>query len=158
DGDVLLRDVKRLAVAVLLARHWPREGGRHDVRLTIGGFLARAGIKGDAVAAMVKAKATADKGKEGGGSGQASGAAVERHAGGSGTRGMPSRMEAFDEKVATRAAKWLDYQTQDERPAKATSEQAPEFSEECIALLFANQHCERLRYVAKWGMWLVWDG
>jgi putative DNA primase/helicase len=40
----------------------------------------------------------------------------------------------------------------------APDEQAPAFSEEAIALQFADRHCEGLRYVAKWGMWLVWDG
>jgi putative DNA primase/helicase len=35
---------------------------------------------------------------------------------------------------------------------------APEFSEEALALRFANQHASRLRYVAKWGTWFIWDG
>jgi hypothetical protein len=36
DDDELLRQVRRLAVAVLLARHWPAEGGRHEAALTVG--------------------------------------------------------------------------------------------------------------------------
>lgn len=34
----------------------------------------------------------------------------------------------------------------------------PAFSEEALALRFADLHCDRLRYVAKWGRWMKWDG
>ena len=36
--------------------------------------------------------------------------------------------------------------------------EAPEFSEEQIALSFAEQHVDDLRYVAPWGRWLRWNG
>ena len=35
---------------------------------------------------------------------------------------------------------------------------APAFSEEAIAILFATTHADKLRYVSKWGTWLIWDG
>jgi putative DNA primase/helicase len=35
---------------------------------------------------------------------------------------------------------------------------APAFSEEAIALNFANQHAADLRYVARWNQWFCWDG
>jgi phage/plasmid-associated DNA primase len=35
---------------------------------------------------------------------------------------------------------------------------APAFSEEHIALEFANMHADELRYVAEWGQWFIWDG
>jgi putative DNA primase/helicase len=35
--------------------------------------------------------------------------------------------------------------------------EAPEFSEEAIALLFAELHADSLRYVAAWGKWLIWE-
>ena len=34
----------------------------------------------------------------------------------------------------------------------------PEFSDEALALRFADRHKERLRFVAAWGRWLIWDG
>lgn len=34
----------------------------------------------------------------------------------------------------------------------------PAFSDEALALRFAEQHKDELRYVAKWGRWLLWDG
>ena len=59
DDDKLLRQVRRLAVAVMLARHWPAEGARHDAALTVGGFLARAGLDEDEAALMLEAIAEA---------------------------------------------------------------------------------------------------
>ena len=34
----------------------------------------------------------------------------------------------------------------------------PEFSDEALALHFAEKHADRLCYVAAWGKWLVWTG
>ena len=34
----------------------------------------------------------------------------------------------------------------------------PEFSEESLALRFAEQHALDLRYVDMWSKWLIWDG
>jgi putative DNA primase/helicase len=34
----------------------------------------------------------------------------------------------------------------------------PEFSDEALALLFAERHAHDLRFVAKWGKWLSWTG
>jgi putative DNA primase/helicase len=35
---------------------------------------------------------------------------------------------------------------------------APAFSEEAIAIDFANRHAKDLRYVARWNQWFCWDG
>jgi putative DNA primase/helicase len=35
---------------------------------------------------------------------------------------------------------------------------APEFSDEAIALAFAEEHRDRLRYVAAWARWQLWSG
>ena len=35
---------------------------------------------------------------------------------------------------------------------------APPYSEEALALAFAERHANTLRYVAEWGQWLIWDG
>ena len=39
-----------------------------------------------------------------------------------------------------------------------SSDRAPAFSEELIALAFAEKHSAQLQYVDTWGQWLVWDG
>jgi putative DNA primase/helicase len=35
---------------------------------------------------------------------------------------------------------------------------APPYSEEALALTFAERHASTLRYVAEWDQWLIWDG
>src|SRR5215472_18304595 len=37
-------------------------------------------------------------------------------------------------------------------------ERPPTFSDEALALRFAGQHKDQLRYVAAWGKWLICDG
>ena len=34
----------------------------------------------------------------------------------------------------------------------------PNFSDEAIALKFTETHSDKLRYVAAWGKWLLWNG
>jgi putative DNA primase/helicase len=34
----------------------------------------------------------------------------------------------------------------------------PEFTDEALALQFAEEYSTSLRYVAAWGQWLEWDG
>jgi putative DNA primase/helicase len=41
--------------------------------------------------------------------------------------------------------------------APVTEEIAPAFSEEALALAFATCHAAKVRYVAKWGSWLLYD-
>jgi putative DNA primase/helicase len=38
------------------------------------------------------------------------------------------------------------------------TDSAPQYSEEAMALEFATRHANDLRYVSKWGQWLIWDG
>ena len=47
---------------------------------------------------------------------------------------------------------------EDEAPATPADVAAPAFSEEALALLFADLHADELRYVAKWGTWMHYDG
>jgi putative DNA primase/helicase len=41
---------------------------------------------------------------------------------------------------------------------KDDDEDAPQFSDEHLALRFAHRHRSDLRYVALWGKWMKWDG
>jgi len=38
------------------------------------------------------------------------------------------------------------------------NETIPAFSEEALALQYAEQHAPRVRYVSEWGKWMLWDG
>jgi hypothetical protein len=41
--------------------------------------------------------------------------------------------------------------------ANANTNGAPRISEEDLALQFAETHAARMRYVAPWNKWLIWD-
>lgn len=41
---------------------------------------------------------------------------------------------------------------------KPANDTVPEFSEEAIALTFADRYTDQLRFVADWGRWLIWNG
>jgi putative DNA primase/helicase len=44
------------------------------------------------------------------------------------------------------------------KPKPPGAERAPEFSEDRLALRFAERHGSDLRYVSAWGKWLAWTG
>jgi putative DNA primase/helicase len=46
----------------------------------------------------------------------------------------------------------------EQQPENEIDEVAPAFSEEALALEFSRTHATTLRYVAKWGKWLIYDG
>lgn len=48
--------------------------------------------------------------------------------------------------------------TADEADAAPDDIRAPEFSDEALALRFAERHQRNLRYVVAWARWMVWDG
>jgi hypothetical protein len=116
EDDQLLRQVRRLAVAVMLARHWPEEGARHDAALTVGGLLARAGLNEDATALMLEAIATAAGDEQAADRAQAGRDAVRQHDKGGDTRGLPKLVDIFGEKVASKVAEWLNYKWQPQAP------------------------------------------
>jgi putative DNA primase/helicase len=68
---------------------------------------------------------------------------------------------AYDEKVKNRAA--LRLASTNEPPPPPPGEpgddpRPPAFSDDALALRFAEQHANDLRFVAKWGQWLSWTG
>jgi len=55
DNDDLLMRARLLASICLLARYWPGSGVRHDAALSLGGFLARAGLPTPQIKYLVEA-------------------------------------------------------------------------------------------------------
>ncbi len=55
EATMLQRAVRRLAAATLLVRHYPAEGGRHDLALALSGFLLRNGYSADETAEFMEA-------------------------------------------------------------------------------------------------------
>jgi putative DNA primase/helicase len=43
-------------------------------------------------------------------------------------------------------------------PPNGKFEYAPEYSDEALALFFADRHAGNIRYVHMWGRWMIWDG
>jgi putative DNA primase/helicase len=41
---------------------------------------------------------------------------------------------------------------------KLRQECPPTYSDEALALRFAERHVDELRYVAAWSKWLIWNG
>lgn len=112
----------KLAAACLLATCWAGPGGRHDLSLTVIGWLMRSGWSPDATAAFVAhvvaaAGGDADLEKR---IATATDTAT-RLAEGRTVRGFTAIVGAFGRPVATTAAKWLGIET---KPASKTSPMA----------------------------------
>jgi predicted P-loop ATPase len=106
----LSRAVMKIGVGVMLLRHWPPKGTRHESVLVLGGFLARAGwqpaevdyfvetictVHGEADDPRAHAKTAEDS--------------AERHQEGGNVYGMPKMIEYFGESVAKGIANIMKY-------------------------------------------------
>jgi putative DNA primase/helicase len=158
----------------LLAKYWPREGGRHNAALAIGGVMARSGISSGRAAQLVEATANAANDNQCRDRKTAARDAAEAYAAGKNTFGFSQLREIFGESVARRVCEWLGYHdsniglfrvaTDDAplQPSQASLQpmpaEAPEFTDEFMALRFAEHHADDLRYVASRGQWMHYDG
>jgi Bifunctional DNA primase/polymerase, N-terminal len=119
NGDELVRCAKLLAALCLFARNWPpkpnpgESGGRHDAALTVGGFLARCGLKLPHVKLCVEWVARAAKDDEVRDRIQAAQDATIALQKDEPTRGFPALRDLFGDKIATKVAEWLDYGARD---------------------------------------------
>jgi putative DNA primase/helicase len=163
EGDSLKQQCARAASAALIAGHFPTKGARHDAGLTLGGFLFRCGFSRPDTGLFVEAVTVA------------SGQPVEKvkdvkkaaceswdeaNRQGGQARGFPALSETFGDDVAKHVAKWLGYQSDtaaDKHPEAAVVPPMG-FTEDALALTFAERHENELRYVAVWGKWIVWAG
>jgi hypothetical protein len=108
DAD-LTRRVRRLAALCLLARYWPGEGGRHQVGLVLGGFLARARVELPWIKYAVEAMAKAAGDEEVSDRRRAADDAAKEHAAGGRSAGIPRMVEMFGQDITDTVAAWLDY-------------------------------------------------
>src|SRR5262249_35972662 len=125
DGKKLLNAVKRLAAAVLLARHWPIQGARHEAALIVGGFLARGGYSANGAATMVEAIAKAANDVEWADRVNAARDAFSEHAKGGKVYGVPKLIEAFGSDVVNKACEWLEYKSPPQPQTKPTPSPPP---------------------------------
>lgn len=79
------------------------------------------------------------------------------------TRGEYDRIRHHEAAKLGWRVETLDAEVQKARDATQFCEDGdpdrpPEFADEALALRFTDLHKARLRYVAAWGRWLIWDG
>jgi hypothetical protein len=91
---------RKIAIGVLLIRHWPATGSRHDAALTVGGFLARLGWSADEIADFVEAVATEAADDDIANRVGAARDSASRLADGGAVYGLPQMIELFDDAVA----------------------------------------------------------
>jgi hypothetical protein len=120
EGDELLKQAKIVASLALLARHWPKQkGGRHDIALSLGGFLARCGWDEQHIGLALEAIAKAAGDTEWQDRKRAATDAHANFTSGKKTGGFPKLRDNFDGAVALKVAEWLDFKAESsERPAK----------------------------------------
>jgi hypothetical protein len=103
----LLAGAGKVAAAALLARHWPREGGRQDAALALAGGLARAGWSPGAVETFIRAVATAAGDEETSKRADVVPRTSERVVGDQPVTGWPTLAGAVGEDVVLRVCQWL---------------------------------------------------
>ena len=107
DGDKLRRRTAALAACALVARYWPAEGGRHQLALVLGGFLARLDWKADGVEIFVEEAAKCAGDEEVRNRVITARGAVALRDQGKNVPGLPQLRKAVGEAVADRVAEWL---------------------------------------------------
>jgi len=162
DGEDLHRRVALVAAAALLARYWPGTGARHEAAKTVGGFLFRAGKAVDEIKLLVEAIAKAAGDPEWRDRRKAAEDQAVAHRAGKNTYGLPAMREMFGADIAGKIAAWIDYHdSQDEKPRAPLRETItpliPLYSDDDLALRFADRHEHDLRFVDEWGRWLRWS-
>lgn len=152
EPDELRRAVVHLALAAMLARHWP-DRSRHDTALAAAGFLVRAGVDDEAVVRIVTAAARVAGDEEWTDRKRAALDTVASVRTGEPATGGPRLAELLvgdGPKVVERMRKWLG----------ATDEDREHFNltDAGNAQRFARDHGRDLRYCYAWHRWLVYDG
>ena len=109
DGDDLLKQARVLAAACLLVRYYPAKGNRHDVALTIGGFLSRCDFTEHQIKVFLGAIAIVAKDDELKDRIKAGTDALAHYEATGQARGHPKFAETFSKEVAKAVAEWLGY-------------------------------------------------
>jgi putative DNA primase/helicase len=164
DGAQLLRDCRFLASVTILARHFPTVGGRHEAGLTVGGFLARCGLKAPAGKLFAEAlgAATVQPGDKRRDIIRTVEDSINDFAAGKPVAGLPKLKKVFGEEPAKKCANWLGYKA--EAGERADGKAAPEeeltalVTEDSAALEFAALHTGKLLFDHDAGCWFEWAG
>lgn len=112
-GPVLAGQVKRLAAAALLAKHWPTVGSRHDAALALGGGLLRAGWDAESVEAFIESVAWAAGDDDVEDRVDTVSYTADRIAADKPATGWPSLAKLVGERVVDALCDWLDIDAQE---------------------------------------------
>ena len=151
-GAELRAHVARLAVAILLARHWPGAGARHHAALAAGGLLFRCGLHAAVATEMVGEAARVAGDEEWADRGAAVESTAAALARGDAVTGGPRLGECLrgdGARVVARIRQWLGATEPDEAPTSTDAGNA---------IRFARRHGAVARYCYEWQSWLLWTG
>ncbi len=117
DGEVLRKAASEAACACLLARYWPPVGSRHFAAQALGGFLARAGMDVERVAAFTEAMTKAIAGKVNRKETiRIAKDAATAYEEGKNAYGLPQLAKEFDAETAKACAEWLGHGEEEDAP------------------------------------------
>jgi Bifunctional DNA primase/polymerase, N-terminal len=150
-GEDLKRSVLELAVASLLKSRYPGRGSRQEGALVLGGVLARANWDAERIRHVVEVLARAAGDDEVQQRVEAAVGALALKAKGDAVTGLPRLAEVWGKDAADTLARWLP-------AARAAGGDKGAGLEDSVALTFAHEHVDDLRYVAKSNQWMHWAG
>lgn len=164
DTDALDAGVRFLAVAAVLARHWPEKGSRHQAALALaGGLLRSRRLPPDEVGQFIQVVADAGGSEPDHDHAEVAASTLARLSRGDEATGwstLAGLLTGDGEKVVKKVREWLrdddrgevsvDVEDASGRPLPRT--------EYGNALRLVGKFGDRFRYCHNWGKWLVWDG
>ena len=160
--DDLLRRARLLASICLFARYWPGQGARHDAALSLGGFLARAGLPTPQIKYLVEAIARTAGDAEHQDRKAAAEDAAQAFYAGKPARGFPLLGKTFGKEVAKQVAEWLEYRGSTSDDGTGTGYKSPLsndiVTEQSAARQFADEHGDQFRYCRSAKQWFFWNG
>lgn len=107
EEHVLHACVREVALAALLARHWPGSGARHTLAGLLAGFLLHAGLDGPAVTRIIKTAAIIAKDSDVADRLTFVASTCAAHANGQPVTGGPTLADTVGEDVVSKMRGWL---------------------------------------------------
>lgn len=156
-GEELRSAVARLAACVLLARHWPERGSRHDAALALGGMLLRGGWPEEPAMRFVATVARAAGDEEYRSRAAGVGTTAQRLAADGPATGAPTLASFVGNKAVRRVREWLRFGSSISVPA-AESRLREHLTDLGNAKRLVARHGRDLRYCHEWRKWLAWGG
>jgi hypothetical protein len=118
DAIELERAARRLAAATLLVRHWPQQGTRHEIALSLSGYLLNAGWSVEEIKEFVAAVVEAAGDDERDDRLRAVETTATKHANGEAHTGGPRLAELLGSPLVDLFARWLQFKPASRQPTE----------------------------------------